>query len=156
MFIMCILYELISMEYIMYRIIIPIVILLFITGCEKTIEFEKLQERDGVYYEVNVDKPFSGKVIGTHGNGQIALNSTFEDGELFGKRITWYENGQKKSEGNFKRGKGDGLWTYWYENGQKEREGKVKEAKEDGLWTHWDENGNITVTETYINGKLVE
>jgi len=116
----------------MNKTFILFISLILITGCEKTIDFEKLQERNGVYYEVNSDKPFTGKVSSK------------------------YDNGQKEREGNTREGKEDGLWTWWYENGQKEKEGNTKEGKEDGLWTYWNENGNVTKTETYSNGELVE
>ncbi len=49
-----------------------------------------------------------------------------------------------------------GKHVIYYENGKKKVEGNAKEEKEDGLWTYWDENGNVTKTETYSNGELVE
>jgi len=56
-------------------------------------EISSLVERNGLMYEPNQDKPFTGKYV------------------------TYYENGQKKQEGNYKEGKKDGLWTSWDKNG---------------------------------------
>ena len=113
----------------MYRIIIPIVLLLFITGCEKTIDFEKLQERDGTYYEVNSEKPFSGKVLGKYENGKTEYRGKYKDGYLNGVATWWYENGKKDSEGTVKNGKKNGLYTDWYENGQKSSEKTYNDGK---------------------------
>jgi antitoxin component YwqK of YwqJK toxin-antitoxin module len=35
-------------------------------------------------------------------------------------------------------------------------EENYKDGKKYGLWTYWDEEGNVTKTETYKDGELVE
>jgi antitoxin component YwqK of YwqJK toxin-antitoxin module len=50
----------------------------------------------------------------------------------------------------------DGPCIWWYESGQKTVEGNYKDGKFDGVWTFSDEDGNITGTNTYKNGHLVQ
>jgi len=107
-------------------------LVLLLVSCADEREVPQLEERNGLMYEPNKEEPYTGK------------------------HVTYYENEQKKGEGNYKEGKLDGFVTLWYENGQKQREGNTKEGKHDGLWTYWDKNGNITKTDTYSNGVLVE
>jgi len=102
----------------MYRIIIPIVLLLFLTGCEKTIDLEQSQDRNGVVYEVNADNPFTGKVTGIYKNGQVKYQGKYKDGYLNGVATGWYENGLKQYEENYISGKIDGLITVWNKNGE--------------------------------------
>ena len=59
----------------------------------KVVTIDKIQERNGIHYEVNQTTPFTG------------LSQEF------------YPNGQKKEEINFKDGENHGLLTQWYENG---------------------------------------
>ena len=72
--------------------------LLMVGWGEETVDFSKLQDRNGVKYHKNEETPFTG------------LAESF------------YENGEKKAEINWKDGKRDGLETEWYKNGQKEAE----------------------------------
>ena len=73
--------------------------------------------RDGLFYEVNSETPFTGAAVSK------------------------YENGQKHSEGTLKDGKPEGLVTAWYENGQKWVETTYKDGKRVSLKS-WDEEGN--------------
>ena len=78
---------------------------IFIISCsEKTIDMEKLQERNGILYEVNTTKPFNGTAIRTYSNGQIKVETKIRNGELISDTI-WSENGQKSAELNYKDGK---------------------------------------------------
>lgn len=140
------------------------VITLFISCTEKTITEDKLQERNGVYYEVNEKNPFSGIAIEKHSDGQIEeekkykngklvsalgwdkygqkeFEGNYRDGKPYGLHTWWYENGQKKSEGNYQNGKLDGIVIGWYENGKKKREANFKDG-ENISYTVWDKNGN--------------
>jgi len=108
---------------------LTVLIAIFAVGCgEKVVDSSKLVKRGGLYYEVNSEKSFTGKVIGLHENGKA--EAEYRDGKLNGKVTTWYENGQKRSEGEWRDGKERGKWTYWYENGQKERESEYRDGKE--------------------------
>ena len=99
---------------------------------ERVVDY--LQDRNGVRYEVNADKPFTGKYV------------------------TYYDDGQKKSEANYKDGKAYGLITTWHNNGQKDTELTLtfKDGKEHALVTAWRENGQKKLEIIFKNGEVVE
>jgi antitoxin component YwqK of YwqJK toxin-antitoxin module len=86
----------------MNKIIVILTSLLLIVGCEK--EVSSLQERNGVYYEINSEKGFTGNLIKKYPNGQKMSESNYKDGKLEGLVTAWDENGQKESEMIFKNG----------------------------------------------------
>ena len=47
-------------------------------------------------------------------------------------------------------------WEKFYENGQLEKKGNFIDGEYDGLWKVFDEDGNLTRTQTWRNGELVE
>ena len=105
----------------MKKILLIVLPLLLIVGCSKPepINYEEiLNERDGVYYTKDTNKPYSGPVF------------------------SLYENGRKKMDGTIKNGKGDGLVTWWYENGQKKYERTYKDEKLISK-KEWNEDGSI-------------
>ena len=115
---------------------------------------ETLNERDGVFYTKDTNKPYSGQVFSLYWDGKKSGEGTLKDGEKDGKWTWWYENGQKKREGTYKSDDGfrpfkDGLWTEWHENGQKRRETTYKDGGLDGLNTTWYENGQKGSEQTY-------
>ena len=93
----------------MKRLLLIVLPLLLMVGCSspEPINYEEtLNERDGVFYTKDTNKPYSGP-------GKLVYN------------IWW----KTKSEGIFKDGKPDGLWTSWYENGQKDEEVVYKDGE---------------------------
>ena len=44
----------------------------------------------------------------------------------------------------------------FYDNGQLQEKTNYKDGKQDGLWEFFDRNGNLTKTETWENGEVVE
>ena len=127
----------------MKRMLIVITVLMLIVGCTKEpMNFEKLQERDGLMYEVNSTKPYSGKAISLYENGQKKGEGTFKDGKREGLFVYWHENGQKSQEETFKDGKREGLFVYWYENGKKKSEGTFIDGTPQPDWKYWYKSGN--------------
>ena len=112
----------------MKRLLLIVLPLLLMVGCSspEPINYEEtLNERDGVFYTKDTNKPYSGQVF------------------------SLYDDGKKNKEGTFKDGKEDGLWTRWYENGQKRQEGTYKDDEKDGRWITWYEDGQKELEETY-------
>lgn len=108
-----------------------LITLLMIFACSsEKMNFNKLQDRNGLYYLVNEDKPFSGEVVS-------------------------YFNGKSEFEGQIDNGLRVGLWVYYYPSGQKKMEGSYKEGLKDGNWTTWLENGQQEKVEVYKYGKLL-
>ena len=71
---------------------------------EEAVEFESLNERDGLRYQVSKSEPFSGWAKEMYDSGQAKGLARFNDGKLEGPYTMWRENGQKQSEGIFKDG----------------------------------------------------
>ena len=44
----------------------------------------------------------------------------------------------------------------YYDNNEIKDKGVIKNGKKDGLWEYFDEKGNLTKSETWENGKLIE
>ena len=140
----------------MKQTLLIITALMLIVGCSKPINEDSLIDRNGVKYQQDSQKPYSGKVFRLYDTGENKNEGIYKDGKLEGLWIEWYENGQKKLEVTFKDGKEDGLFTKWYDNGQKGSEGTYKNGKQDGLFTSWYENGQKSEEITYKDGEMIE
>jgi len=115
----------------MKKILFVSVILTILVACSsEKVNFGQLQDRSGMFYLVNSDKPFSGQVV-SYANGRIEL------------------------EGKIVKGLREEIWTYYYPNGQKKMEGNYKEGVKDGTWTYWKDNGTQEGLEVYKYGKLL-
>jgi uncharacterized protein (TIGR02145 family) len=151
--------------------LLSLVIVVFVLGfsCsenQREIKSKQLQQRGNeLYYAVNEEKPYSGKVVEYYESGQKKKERTFKNGKLHGLSTnwdskgqketevsyqngvqsgpyrTWYENGQQEKEGAYKDGKEDGQWVFWYANGQKQREGEYNDGKREGMWGFWTQDG---------------
>jgi len=105
------------------------VLLLALAGCAaKKVNFDQLQDRNGLYYLVNEDKPYNGEVVS-------------------------YVSGKVEFEGDVKNGLKEGIWSYYYPTGQKKMEGQFSDGLKEGTWTFWKENGQPELTEVYKMGK---
>jgi len=117
------------------------------------------QDRDGIIYLPNKTKPFTGKNLCKHINGQVKSKGEIKDGKNDGKWIWWYENGQKGLEKNYKHGKLDGKVIWWYDHigldGQIRSEEHYKDDKKDGKWTAWSESGQIWSEKHYKDDKCI-
>ncbi|MBL4624239.1 MAG: hypothetical protein JKY42_03740 [Flavobacteriales bacterium] len=99
-------------------------------------ELSQLQNRDGLYYQVNQEDPYSGPILQSNNDGVKELEGAVKDGLRKGEWITWYPNGQMKAQGAYVDGLKDGEWKYWKENGT----AKAKENYKDGKKLRNDED----------------
>ena len=60
------------------RKLLPILCLLIIASCSKEINKDQLVERQGIYYEINSQTPFSGRVVAYHDNGQLNFKNNLQ------------------------------------------------------------------------------
>jgi antitoxin component YwqK of YwqJK toxin-antitoxin module len=84
----------------------------------RVITFDKIEQRDDVYYEVGQATPFTGIVQDMYPNGKKSFKGNFKDGEQHGVTTWWYDDGKKERETNYKDGEWHGVETSWYENGK--------------------------------------
>ena len=108
---------------------------------KEAVEFNSLQERNGLLSQANESEPYSGWVKSMYDSGQVEGLTQFKDGKPDGLQTWWHVNGQKAYEETFKDGKQNGLMRMWHKNGRKKTEGTFKDGKLDGLLTGWYENG---------------
>ena len=130
-------------------------VLLILIGCSEPepLNYELLEERDGVHYRKDTNKIYSGPVINLWKNGQIQGEGTMKED---GPWKSYFENGQLQLESTNKDGKPDGPLKTYYENGQLQREGTNKDGKPDGLWKVYDINGQLRKEGTYKDGELID
>ena len=81
------------------------------------LNIETLEERHGIIYSKDLDKPYSGPVFSLHKNGKIDREGSYLNGLKHGLWIGYWSNGNKQFEGNYIDGKEHGLITNWYETG---------------------------------------
>ena len=119
----------------------------------RVIEYEQIQERDGLVYEVGAADPYTGTVVEHYSNGQKKIEGNVVNGKPEGVKTEWYENGQKRVERNYVNGKQEGIETKWYENGQKKVENNYVNGKPEGIETEWYENGQKRTEGNVVNGQ---
>ena len=66
------------------KILLPIICLLILISCSKEVPSERLVERNGFYYEVNSELPYTGSTEYYHENGQLGSKENWKDGKLEG------------------------------------------------------------------------
>jgi len=135
----------------MRNVIAIICLLLPLLGASQ-IDANKLEQRDGLFYETGKSKPFTGKALTYFDNGKKQLSTEYKDGQIKGKLEGWYPSGAKLAEGELINGQKAGVWIAWYENGQKIRQGAFKNGKEEGEYIWWFENGKLDKKGIYHNG----
>ncbi len=143
---------------------------------EKEVEFNSLVERNGLFYEVNNDNPFSGKVFQKYANDQFLMTGFFEKGLKTGEWINYYNNGQIKLRENYSQNFLDGIFESFNENGSpiiltnykkgkfngnyKEYSGQdrllkninYKEGNYEGNYLEYNDKGNLIIQTNYKNG----
>ena len=100
------------------------------------LNFDDLVEKDGLYYEINSDVPFTGEVIGS-----VVVN--FKNGKAEGEHLRYYKSGQLKFKGIYKDGKEEGEHLTYYEKGQLRLKGNYKDDKLEDEYLTYYENGYI-------------
>lgn len=124
-------------------------------GCmDKEVDISKKQIRNGIVYEVNQDKSFTGKFIAKYDNGQLKVSEEYIDGLANGTQISYYKNGQTKEELKYENGKPVGEYLSYYENGNIFCQGNYLEGKKEGVWKVYNEDNKLILTQTYKNGNL--
>ncbi len=105
----------------------------------RTVDY--LQYREGIAYEVNSEKPFTGKLLLEIPGWLVPLDKekseiNYKDGKLHGLKTVGSGSG-KKFEGMYKNGEKHGLVTEWYSRNKRKSEGSWKNGKPNGFHTKW-------------------
>lgn len=76
------------------------------SGCSpvRVITFDKIEDRNGIYYEVNQATPFTGLVQSFYPDGQKKAEGSLKDGKPQGVQTGWHQDGMKMSETTYLNG----------------------------------------------------
>ena len=99
-------------------LLVPMILLAGGNERNPTVASVQLVTKQGLWYEVNSETPFSGFVTRTFLSGRKESERSFVNGRHHGYVRRWYENGNIRREANYVNGQSDGLETRWYPNGQ--------------------------------------
>ena len=68
----------------MKKLYLLLPLLLLIISCSKPIDEKSFVQRNGVYYKVNSETPYSGKSFSLHDNEKKKRKVNYKDGKLDG------------------------------------------------------------------------
>lgn len=160
----------------MNKIILILVISLtvIIYGKERIEDMSKLEERNGVIYITDEDKPYTGIFIEKYeenkfhiisdkngGNksyykgGKLRKEIIYRNGIKEGIEKTYYPNGQVNEETTYKKGKKDGERKRYYPDGKLWYETFYINGEEEGIEKTYYKNGNLWVEIPYKSSKIV-
>lgn len=117
----------------MKKIVLFIILSCFLISCsQKTIEADisQKQERNGLVYIINSNKPFTGKIIEKYDNGQVANEINYKNGKRHGFITSYYKNGQPLGKNEWENGLRVGEVKMWDEDGNIKSYGKFKDNGE--------------------------
>ncbi len=139
----------------MKHLLIVLISMIILLSCSKPIDEDSMVVRDGIVYQQDSQKPYTGKTFTLHGNGQKASDGTWANGVIDGKWTIWFENGQRSREGIWTNRVRDGKWNTWYEDGQSELEIIFKDGEKNGIAKRWYTNGILAEESNYLSDELV-
>jgi len=149
----------------------------FVSCSEKEIDFDNLVERNGKAYEVNSEKPYSGKISKKNNKGQFIITGHYNNGLKDKEWVEYYKNGQKSKVSNFSKNKLNGIQEFYtnkgqlvsklkyndglkngefesfYDNGNKKSKGKYSNNNYNGLIEEWYDDSKNKLKGNFINGE---
>jgi len=139
----------------MSRLFLPLLLLVFLlpsTSFAETVNWNKLVQREGVFYKKFNDIPFTGMVKGMH-------QGSLKEGKWDGPYKEFYRQAGELnvvSKGTYKDGEKEGIWVDFWSNGQLFEKGTYKNGKKEGRFVFFDQSGRKDPRSgTYRNGKKV-
>ena len=137
----------------MKKIFLTTLILSVVSCSVPEVPIDNLVERNGIVYQVNSDKPYSGKAIEYYANGQAEYIETFKKGRIVQTEV-YSSNGTLEYKAFWKGDEQTGEEEY-YENGQLAYKASFDE-NDTGFEEQYYENGQLAYKATYKNGDLVQ
>jgi len=117
------------------------------------VQFRDLDVHNGLLFQPNTMKPFSGNAKEQHSNGKKRMDVPIKEGKIHGTVKEWARNGNKTSETKYETGVQVGKETQWYVNGQKKLEINYVAGMAEGVCTEWFKNGAKKSEGFFIGGK---
>jgi antitoxin component YwqK of YwqJK toxin-antitoxin module/pimeloyl-ACP methyl ester carboxylesterase len=133
-------------------------IIAFVVSCtpksnERTVNSNKIEFRNNLFYCQDEKIPFTGKCELYFPNGNIRKEFSVKDGKYDGPTVSFYENGKKSNEVHYKQGTLDGSSSSWYLNRQKKTEFTYKSGTLAGSFIKWDYKGYKVFEKEYVPGE---
>ncbi len=113
----------------------------------------RLVDREGRFYRLGAQIPFTGWMTDRFPTGALKLRSAVSDGRLQGESVGWFINGVREVCEHFRRGLPYGTRTTWHMNGQKRSEGLLVAGQQQGTYRQWHENGTLAAEAEFEAGK---
>ena len=113
--------------------------------------FDDLVEKDGLYYDRNLDSLYSGRIFGVE-EGMIIY------GKKEGEWSTFFSDGRLLSKSYFKAGLLNGPFKSYQSNGDVRSIGYYKNGKRSGQWVTYQSNGDVwhLLSGTFVEGIKVK
>ena len=120
---------------------------------------DSLVERNGITYQVNSDKPYNGKAIEYHNNGQAAVISTYKKGKKV-QDENFRKNGTPEYKAVYDKNRTIIGEEYFYANGQLQWKWSCEGEIENDICPYEEqyeyyENGQLAAKATFKNGEVV-
>jgi len=128
------------------RAAIALLAVLAAAGCATTnepmvVDGNYLVERDGLWYEVDSEGPYTGVMVEYWPGGEKKAEAELVGGRVHGRLTEWYEDGQEASRAEYRDGILHGEAAAWYEDGQKLAEVEFVDGEEVSR-REWDAEGD--------------
>jgi antitoxin component YwqK of YwqJK toxin-antitoxin module len=139
----------------MKRKILVFIFTLSIISFGSVINFDKLENIDGVFYPKGSKEPYTGEVVSYHEkeNKNLKGKGFFKNGIPLGTITIFYPNGKVKEIRNYKYGDGFYEWTHFYETGEKcilVKEIERGIEKKTMAWILYSKDGKIEDQEIFV------
>lgn len=118
------------------------------------VEYNSLEKRSNILYQIGSQIPFTGMAVERHPNGTVAARFSYRNGISHGPAAMFYEDGNRESEALMEDGIVNGKITRWFKNGNLKSETPYLKGRMSGLKVEYWENGNRRHEETYVDGRL--
>lgn len=153
------------------------IVLVFFSCSEKEVSLETLVNRNGLLYEVNKEKPYTGKVTAHYDNqqlktigyykqglqhkewkefqenGQLLFRKNYASGKLNGEVEEFYLDGVRKELREYINDSLNGKYHTFYSSGESYLQGSYANNLKEGLWVNNGRNGT-KIEETYSQDLL--
>ena len=114
-------------------------------GFAKSVTFDDLVVREGRYYKIFSNNPFTGRVVG-------GLNGEIKNGKWEGVWMHFYNNGPLGSKTYYKNGKKDGPFETYHENGQLLSRGTYANGVLNGIMEIYNVQGQLKLQKFFKQG----
>ena len=116
-------------------------------GLAQPVSSSQLEQREGLWYAIDADSPFTGAV-----NDPGELEGNVENGHRIGRWTAWQDNGEIFWVNDYDQGQ----TTYhamYFSDGSKRAEVHYTDGRLDGVARQWYQDGTVKSETSYVNGQ---